>query len=149
MEDWQKDFLNMLETVTVEFEQFFQDVGEVVESVADELGEVFETVVEEIENTVEEIENTIVTEIDQYLEIFFEPIVEIEPELEEIPNYNVTENDFSINPKVEATSTNHTACVGCRHFHGQVYGRNLLVCAMHPYGWDDENCPDWEGDNWD
>jgi len=20
----------------------------------------------------------------------------------------------------------------------------LLVCAMHPHGWEDENCPDWE-----
>jgi hypothetical protein len=32
----------------------------------------------------------------------------------------------------------------CRHYHGQVYGGNLLVCAMHPYGpgEDVDTCPD-------
>ena len=141
MEDWQKDFLTMLETATVEFEQFFQDVGEVVDAVADEFGEAFEAFVEEIENT-------IITEIDQYLDIFFEPIVEIDLELGDIPNYNVAEeNEFSMNPKVKPTSADYVACVGCRHFHGRVYSGNLLVCAMHPYGWDDENCPDWEGNH--
>lgn len=35
-------------------------------------------------------------------------------------------------------------CRGCRHYHGQVYGGNLLVCAMHPYGIEEEVCSDWE-----
>lgn len=35
------------------------------------------------------------------------------------------------------------ACLGCENFHGTVYGGNMFVCAMHPYGWqDDEDCPD-------
>jgi hypothetical protein len=25
-----------------------------------------------------------------------------------------------------------------------VYGGNMLVCAMHPYGVEDEHCQDWE-----
>ncbi len=43
------------------------------------------------------------------------------------------------------------ACVGCEHYHGVAYGysranRTVLVCALHPYGWQDEsNCPDWQG----
>ncbi|MBF2098015.1 MAG: hypothetical protein IGQ88_06525 [Gloeomargaritaceae cyanobacterium C42_A2020_066] len=36
------------------------------------------------------------------------------------------------------------ACVGCRNYHGQIYGDTLLVCAMHPYGWSEGECPDWE-----
>ena len=44
MEDWHKDFWTMLETVTVEVEQFFQDVGEAVESVSDDISEAIETV---------------------------------------------------------------------------------------------------------
>jgi hypothetical protein len=36
------------------------------------------------------------------------------------------------------------ACQGCCHYHGQVYGGNLLVCAMHPYGVEEEVCSDWQ-----
>ncbi|GAB4235944.1 MAG: hypothetical protein Kow00121_63370 [Elainellaceae cyanobacterium] len=35
-------------------------------------------------------------------------------------------------------------CEGCCHYHGRMYGGNLLVCAMHPYGVEDDRCPDWE-----
>ncbi len=139
MEDWQKDFLAMLETVTAEVEQLFQDVSEVVEAVADEVSEAFESVAEQVQNTM-------ATEIDQCLQNLFEPIVEVYAEFEDVVFEDVTEEiEFSINPKVEPTLADHPACVGCRHYHGQVYGGNLLVCGMHPYGWDDSNCPDWEG----
>ncbi|WP_448381071.1 hypothetical protein [Gloeomargarita sp.] len=36
------------------------------------------------------------------------------------------------------------ACVGCKHYHGQVYNGQIFVCAMHPYGVGSETCPDWE-----
>jgi hypothetical protein len=36
--------------------------------------------------------------------------------------------------------------VGCRNFFGETHGGNTLVCAMHPFGPDeDRHCPDWEG----
>jgi hypothetical protein len=38
----------------------------------------------------------------------------------------------------------HPACVGCSHYHGENYGGNLLVCAMHPYGVEGQSCSDWE-----
>jgi len=38
----------------------------------------------------------------------------------------------------------HPACVGCSNYHGENYGGNLLVCAMHPYGVEGQNCSDWE-----
>lgn len=37
-------------------------------------------------------------------------------------------------------------CRGCRNLHGEVYGGNLLVCAMHPYGNGDE-CKDFKDRN--
>lgn len=36
------------------------------------------------------------------------------------------------------------ACQGCQHYHGRIYGGTLLVCAMHPFGVEDDRCPDWE-----
>ena len=33
-------------------------------------------------------------------------------------------------------------CRGCSHLQGKVYGGNLFICGMHPYG--QENCQDYE-----
>ena len=87
----------------------------------------------------EQVQNTIVTEIDQYFNELAEPLFEVYWELEEF----VGETDQFPYP-VEPTAQNQPACIGCRNYHGQVYGGNLLVCGMHPSGWEDEHCPDWE-----
>jgi hypothetical protein len=45
-------------------------------------------------------------------------------------------------------SSRPLTCQGCVHYHGRAYGfkrsRTLLICGFHPYGWEGENCPDWE-----
>ena len=46
------------------------------------------------------------------------------------------------------------ACSGCKYYDGSIYGGNLLVCGIHPYGPGDESdpatqptsCEDWEGE---
>jgi len=129
MEKWQKDFFEILETVADEIEHFFLGVTEVVDS--------FFEITEEI---TEQVQNTIVTELDQYLNELAEPIFEVYWELEEV----IGEVDQPFPYTVEPTRQEHPACIGCSQYHGQVYGGNLLVCGMHPYGWEDENCPDWE-----
>ena len=128
MEKWQKDFFEILETVADEVDHFFVGVAEAVDS--------FFEVTEEIS---EQVQNTIVTEIDQYFNELAEPLFEVYWELEEF----IGETDQFPYP-VEPTAHNQPACIGCRNYHGQVYGGNLLVCAMHPSGWEDEHCPDWE-----
>lgn len=35
------------------------------------------------------------------------------------------------------------ACIGCTNYHGVEYGDNVLVCGIHPNGWDSDNCPDY------
>lgn len=126
MEDWQKDFFAMVETMTFGFEQFFQDVSEIVETVADEM------------------QDTVAAEIDQFLEDVFDPFVEIYAEFEFELEDGIGDTELLLPYKVKPTPENHPACIGCHHYHGQIYGGNLLVCGMHPYGWDDQNCPDWE-----
>ena len=129
MEQWQKDFFEIVETVSDEFERFLLGVTEVVDD--------FVELSEEISA---QIQNTIATEIDQYLNDLAEPLLEVYWELEEI----MGEIDQPFPHTVEPTAEEHPACVGCHNYHGQVYGSNLLVCGMHPYGWEGENCPDWE-----
>ncbi len=124
MEKWQKDFLDMIQTVADEVEHFLLEVTEIVDT--------FFEVTEEI---TEQVQNTFVNEIDQYLQELAEPFLEA---------YWEDEVEQSFPYSVEPTTEQNPACLGCRHYHGQVYGGNLLVCGMHPYGWEDENCPDWE-----
>jgi hypothetical protein len=122
MEDWSKDFLEMLNQAIETVDEFFLEIAETVES------------------AIEQVQNTVIVEIEQYVRELCEPIVDFSvEELEE-----TTELEPYIFPREEPTLEKHPACIGCRHYHGQIYSGNLLVCAMHPYGWDDPNCPDWE-----
>ncbi|MCC5639798.1 hypothetical protein LC593_29030 [Nostoc sp. CHAB 5844] len=36
-----------------------------------------------------------------------------------------------------------TVCIGCANYHGQEYNEELLICAIHPYGWNGISCPDF------
>jgi hypothetical protein len=129
MEKWQKDLIEIIETVAIEVEQFFLGMGEMVDA--------FFELTEEI---TDQVQSTIVTEVDQYLQDLAEPILEAYWELEDV----VADIDPAFPYPVAATAEQNPACVGCSNYHGQAYGGNLLVCAMHPHGWDDTNCPDWE-----
>lgn len=126
MENWQKDFWETVQTVADEVERFFLGMSEMVDTVFD--------ITEEI---TEQLQNTIATEIDQYLQDFYW-------ELEDVVGDDL---DPAFPYSVEPSAAQNPACIGCRHYHGQAYGGNLLVCGMHPYGWDDEKCPDWEAED--
>jgi hypothetical protein len=124
MDDWQKDFWEAIENA--------------VESVAVGL----ETFVQEVTQAIEEIQ----MDIEQF-------VLEVMPiEIEEFFSnefpFSESDNpaDFGLNPKVNPDPHTHPACIGCQNYHGYIYGGNLLVCALHPYGWEDESCPDWQGE---
>ncbi|MBW4446778.1 MAG: hypothetical protein KME38_07855 [Spirirestis rafaelensis WJT71-NPBG6] len=129
MENWQKDIAEIIETVADEVDRFFLGMGEMVDA--------FFELTEEISD---QLQNTIGLEVEQYLQDLAEPILEVYWELEEVVNDVDTAFPYS----VEATTEKNPACIGCRNYHGQVYGGNLLVCAMHPQGCEDGTCPDWE-----
>ena len=141
MEKWQADLYTMLENMCFDVEHFFQDLGEVMETVAEEVVEAFEV-------TVVNFEETLATEIDYLVrdllavELDFE--IDIDVEEMEIRDIVAESQFYTTGLPVAPTSVNHPACIGCRHYHGRAYGGNLLICAMHPYGWEDEHCPDWQ-----
>jgi hypothetical protein len=39
-------------------------------------------------------------------------------------------------------------CRGCKHFHGVVYNGVTLNCAIHPKGYEGNQCPDWQTFNY-
>ncbi|MDF5714897.1 MAG: hypothetical protein PUP93_13680 [Rhizonema sp. NSF051] len=130
MEKWQKDFWEVVQVVSDEVERFFLGMGEMVD-----------TIFELTEEITEQVQDSIATELDQYLHDLAEPILEVYWELEDVVGDDM---DLGLPYSVEATAEQNSACIGCRHYHGQVYSGNLLVCGMHPYGWESESCPDWE-----
>ncbi len=50
----------------------------------------------------------------------------------------------SVNQSLQPLADGQTACAGCRHYHGQAYGGTILVCAMYPYGPEEQSCRDWD-----
>lgn len=68
-------------------------------------------------------------------------------EVENCPNCNILlvhvdeseDEDFNFDDQW----TRPITCVGCNNYHGVKYGSNVLVCAIHAHGWEDDNCPDF------
>lgn len=143
MEDWSKGFFEVMENAVSEVEHFFSDVS-------DEFVEMLDVLAKMSEEFAEQVQNNLINDIDGYFNEFdglfnefIEPIIEVcrefDPEFDQI--------DLSLVTYVEPSPTQQPACRGCRNYHGQVYGGNLLVCAMHPTGVESDSCPDWEADS--
>ena len=97
MENWQKDFLEILEDVTDEVEHFFVGVTEIVDS----FFEVSETIASQLQNT-------IAVEFDLYVQDWAEPLFDVYSDLEDVMN------ELEQLPHlVEPTDTRHPACKGC------------------------------------
>ncbi|NEP85757.1 MAG: hypothetical protein F6K18_02365 [Okeania sp. SIO2C2] len=137
MEDWSKNLFEVIETAALEVENFFNEMSEEISEVFDEWGKFSEEITEEIRTN-------FIVEIDEYLNDLIDPIIEVYLDLD----FDVGGEDIDyFVDRVEPTVEEHPACRGCNNYHGQVYGGNLLVCGMHPYGVEGETCPDWESDN--
>jgi len=136
MEDWSKDFFQMLETVTSEVEQFFAEVAKD----ATDVMEVFVKLSEEMTEQLQISLHIAFDELEQNWDELIEPRLIIFLAGEELETESVEFISYTVDIPLHQPSV----CVGCQHYHGQSYSGNLLVCAMHPYGWEGETCPDWE-----
>lgn len=148
MEDWQKEWWGKLEQTAAEVEEFFLDLTDAAESFADE-------VTETVEEFVVGLQEAIGLEVDGFIQDFLDAISEdsndfevyIWEDFEDFTDF--ADEEFLGISSQPATAEHNPACIDCVNYHGKIYDGNLLVCAMHPYGWDDSNCPDWEGTNRD
>lgn len=149
MDKWQQNWWEILEKTASDVEKLMEDVGTAVELFTEEVEET-------VDNFVEQVQDSFFSEIDQYVEDIFDTIFDItDITLEEIViiedidypdnfDYFSDEIDFIGVHREKPNLNKNPACIGCQHYHGRVYNGNLLVCGMHPYGWTDDNCPDWE-----
>jgi len=133
MESWEREFWVMFETIVDGIEQFVTDVAKEVESAVDAM-------IEASEDFVDQLEAAIAPDLEQRVNDFLDPILEALLGLEG----HLDETVQPVVNTVEPIFNDHPACIGCRHYHGQSYNGVMLVCGMHPFGWEEEKCPDWE-----
>ncbi|EFA70649.1 hypothetical protein CEP10_05865 [Cylindrospermopsis raciborskii S07] len=126
---WQEELLDIVVSVSGEVERLFEGIDEIVDAIFD--------LTEEIG---EQVGKDLVSDTGVCLGELLEELVDLYSDLGDT---GFEESNFTY--QVEAGPLENPACVGCSNYHGEVYGGNLLVCAMHPYGWDGEKCPDWGG----
>ena len=126
MDEWQKEIAGAFKDLTAVFDEF---------------GREFTELVEEVTTGATEILNL---QWDELKEVLTELWQEFELEFEEPTPFNW---DIPMPQQPIADPATHPACVGCINYNGCVYGGNLLVCGMYPYGCNSDTCADWEGVN--
>ena len=139
MDDWQKQWWKQIEKTTAEVEQFWDGVEEATESFIDELGD-------NLGLFLEELHLDFVDEVDKFVRDFIEIIADTSSDIDSAfgDNFqNFTDEDFTSVTYHTPSELKNPACINCANYHGQSYNGNLLVCAIHPSGWEDDNCPDW------
>jgi hypothetical protein len=140
MNDWQEQWWKQVEKTAAEMEKFLLDVGEATESLVEEVGK-------NVSSFFQEFGINIVDEVDSFIENFADVIATTSDEIDAAIGEdweNFIGDDFTNVSFHTPSIKNNPACINCSNYHGQSYNGNLLVCAMHPEGWEDDHCPDWE-----
>ncbi|MGF1513066.1 MAG: hypothetical protein ACFB5Z_05140 [Elainellaceae cyanobacterium] len=140
MDDWFEELNRAVDTARQDLEMLVQEATEAAVEFTDSMIQISEVVGEQVQATLlteaELVVGLIAEQVDEWLtpghfsldiDLYWDPDTS-EPWVE----------------RVTPSADYHPACVGCKHYHGRVYSGNLLVCGMHPYGWEGEECPDWE-----
>ncbi len=136
MSDWQKDLTEVWEMVI----GISEELNTVFQEAAAEIGQAVVTEIELISTEMKEFQEEIL------ISGWFDEILDSQNQIFNFFNdlENTEEWPTYYEPQQEASTTFQPACMGCRNYNGTTFGGNLLVCGFHPYGWDGENCPDWE-----
>lgn len=139
MNDWQDEWWKQIEKTAAEIEVFFTEVGETTELLVEEVSDNLSSVFEQLQLDVTE-------EVEEFIQNFVDVIITTSDEIDAaISNEwsGFVDEDFTRVSYHTPSTESHPACINCANYHGQVYNGNLLVCAMHPHGYEGSNCPDW------
>lgn len=157
MNDWTKDLSRLFETAIAEAEDSLNEVANEAADAIAEWVEAADAAAREFQTQLDrdwgEAAEAIAADLDRWLGEWFEAGATLFSDgfwddWEGVDGFGDGSNDAwidELSPRVEPTGDRLPACRGCRHYHGRIYGGRLLVCGMHPYGWEGESCPDWEG----
>ncbi|PZD70260.1 hypothetical protein C1752_14873 [Acaryochloris thomasi RCC1774] len=137
MDDWLKQIQGEFSTITRDVDNLLWEMAKQGGKATEQLLDSSLEAMDDIEERVAPVFGDLSDRLDQTLETQFLYLDQhLTPWLEEV-SAPVTQ---TINPWLQ----DHSACIGCRHYHGMAYGNNILVCAMYPYGPESDACKDWD-----
>ena len=151
-ENWVRDLTTFCEDTVRKTEgwaeQTLQEVVDTADAIADEvekqLRPTLEQWADDLNDSLEPLESALDQEVECFSEEFTEFVTPvIEPLAQAIETW-VEAMAVPMASHIDPVINDHPTCIGCKHYHGQAYGGNMLVCAMYPYGPEEETCPDWQ-----
>jgi hypothetical protein len=128
MENWFAELEQALNTAATEAEQWLSVTLDTViatsETVTEALEDSLDQALDELDQVIEPWASTAASGLTGWLEEVLAPVNQV------------------VDPWIQ----DHPRCMGCRNYHGQTYGDQTLICAIHPYGPEAslDQCPDWE-----
>ena len=158
MDNWEENIINWLTDVQKGIDNFYQQVDEDINRTIKVVNQEIDQWMEDCEEYLDDITiefHQLIIDTDSFFTEFINLFLDDVIIHEDYSQENYTENWdtenweewFEEDYKRKPNPQKYPACVGCSNYHGHSYGGNLLVCAMHPYGWENENCPDWQGES--
>ncbi|MEM6519077.1 MAG: hypothetical protein AAF892_03625 [Cyanobacteria bacterium P01_D01_bin.71] len=150
--NWAKELATFFEAATQQTEawaeQTLQDAVDTADAIAAEIEKQIAPTLEEWADHLNQSLEPLETALDQELERFSEEFTEfVNPVV--VPLTSALENWVEalaapVTSHIDPMLNEHVPCIGCQHYHGQIYSGNMFVCAMYPYGPEQEKCPDWK-----
>ena len=139
MDDWLKQLTQTLDELAIETEKW---VDATVEAVVD----VSDAIATDLEANLAPILTPLTDDLERNLDQFVETV---EPWADAaVVNLGtwIEQATTPVNQVVDPWLQSRTRCIGCRNYHGQTYGDQALICAIHPFGPDQDrpDCPDYE-----
>jgi hypothetical protein len=137
----------MWDEMSRETERFLQAIMDEMEAAAAAFVEASEQISEQVGERVYEAIAPTAEQFAEKINEFVDPWLSLLADLSEVFDESIdeTSNEESLAPLTSSfTAYRHSVCLDCCHYHGQMYGNNFLVCAMHPYGVPEgeATCPD-------
>jgi len=151
-ETWTRELTAFLEETARQTETWaertLQDAVDTADSLAEEIEKqlrpVFEQWADDFDQSLEPWEAALDQEVERFSEEFSEFINPLVEPLAVALESWIEAMSAPVASHIDPVLNDHPTCIGCRHYYGQAHGGNMLVCAMYPYGPEEESCPDWE-----
>lgn len=152
LEDWARNLGDFLETTAQMTEQWAEQTLQQTVEAADTLAVEIEKQISptmdqwmsELDRAIEPLETVLDQETERFSEEFTAFVTPIVVPLADSIEAWLGAIATPLTHTIDPIANEHTACIGCRHYYGQAHGGNMLVCAMYPYGPEQEKCPDWD-----
>ncbi len=151
-EDWARELGEFLDTTARRAEAwaeqtlvtFVATADHVVDELEKQLRPSLERLAEELHQSLEPLETGLEAEAEQFASDLSEWLTPMVDPLADVMESWLEAIAAPLASHIDPVVNEHPTCIGCKHYYGQAFGGNMLVCAMYPYGPDQEHCPDWE-----